>query len=468
MMTSTPRSAACTACVTVVTCSITSDPTSWACRTRSPGSPSAKETTAGRASSVQRNASVSNVCGMWLIANGRLVSFLTVSMSRLMAAVVRNSDPTPPRPPSFDTAAASSADVQVPMGAKMIGTSMPNRSQRAVFSICRLQAAMSDEGGATIPHVLSPTCASAATRGGNAHSTPRATADHEGVVAVFGDLPPEILVVAKRRDRVPDLLVILVGRRRLGVDLVRRLQASVHDGRRVRTQLRAGGDQTFQGLRIAGVVSRLHLDVGIARGGGNDRLVGLGQLVPFGQVDHEVQRGASFPPAGVIVELHHLIEAELLVVVRPDPFGGVDRAPLERRIDVAAGDLLRDHAELLQRLAGPATHAIPEAFQVFRLLELLIGPAAHLAARIAGRHAFHVEFAAERVDQLRAVAIVEPGILLTGVEPERGGAEQRPGRILPDIVIIGRVAHLDGAVLYGVEHLQCGHDLARGEGLDLE
>src|SRR5262249_61964649 len=119
-----------------------------------------------------------------------LAPHLTCDTCHWMTAVVRNRDPTPPRPPSFDPAAASSADVQVPMGAKMIGTSMPNRSQRAVFSICRLQAAMSDEGGATIPHVLSPTCASAATRGGNAHSTPRATADHEGVVAVFGDLPP--------------------------------------------------------------------------------------------------------------------------------------------------------------------------------------------------------------------------------------------------------------------------------------
>src|SRR6266851_4425732 len=307
---------------------------------------------------------------MWLIANGPLVSFLTVSMSRLMAAVVRNSDPTPPRPPSFDTAAASSADVQVPMGAKMIGTSMPNRSQRGVFSICRLQATTSDEGGVTIPHASSPTCASPATRGGDAHSTPRASADHKGVVAVFGDLPPEIFVVAKRYDRVPDLLVILVDRRRLGVDLVRGLQTGVHDRGRIHTQLRAGGDQPFQGLRIAGVVSRLHFNVGIARGGGNDRLVGLRQLVPFGQVDNEVQRGASFPPAGVIVELHHLIEAELLVVVRPDPFGGVDRAPLERRIDVAAGNLLRNHTELLQRPAGPATHAKPEALQVFRLLEL--------------------------------------------------------------------------------------------------
>src|SRR5215831_4713703 len=56
-------------------------------------------------------------------------------MSRLTAAVVRKSEPMPPSPPSLDTAAANSADVQVPMGARMIGTSMPRMSQSAVFNI---------------------------------------------------------------------------------------------------------------------------------------------------------------------------------------------------------------------------------------------------------------------------------------------------------------------------------------------
>src|ERR1700733_1885252 len=72
---------------------------------------------------------------MWLMAKGRLVSFFTSSMSRLMAAVVRNSVPMPPSPPALDTAAASSADVQVPIGARMTGTSIPNKSQRDVLSI---------------------------------------------------------------------------------------------------------------------------------------------------------------------------------------------------------------------------------------------------------------------------------------------------------------------------------------------
>src|ERR1043166_5796168 len=75
---------------------------------------------------------------MWLTANGLLVSFLTPSMSRLTLAGVRKSDPMPPSPPLFDTAAASSADVQVPIGARMIGTSMPNKSHRVVLSMCAI------------------------------------------------------------------------------------------------------------------------------------------------------------------------------------------------------------------------------------------------------------------------------------------------------------------------------------------
>src|ERR1700730_13231816 len=43
MLISPPLHAAGRVCATVVTCSITRAPTAWACRTRSPGSPSVKE-----------------------------------------------------------------------------------------------------------------------------------------------------------------------------------------------------------------------------------------------------------------------------------------------------------------------------------------------------------------------------------------------------------------------------------------
>src|SRR5258708_24144974 len=72
---------------------------------------------------------------MWFTAKFRLVSSFTASMSRLMAALVRNSDPMLPNAPSFDAAAANSADEALPMGARMIGTSMPRTSHSWVLSI---------------------------------------------------------------------------------------------------------------------------------------------------------------------------------------------------------------------------------------------------------------------------------------------------------------------------------------------
>ena len=79
-----------------------------------------------------------------------------------------------------------------------------------------------------------------------------------------------------------------------------------------------------------------------------DRLIVLRQRVPLVEIDEGEQHRAAFPPARIVVVRRDLVEAELLVVVGADPFGGVDGALLQRRIDVAAGDLLRHDAELLQ------------------------------------------------------------------------------------------------------------------------
>ncbi len=132
-----------------------------------------------------------------------------------------------------------------------------------------------------------------------------------------------------------------------------------------------------------------------------DRLIVLRQVGPGLRVDEEVELGTAFPPAGVVVELGDLVEAELLVVVRADPFGGVDRALFERRIDVAAGDLLRHDAELLQRQPAGAADAQLEALQVGDRLDLLAEPAAHLRAGVAGAEADDVVVLQEVVVELR-------------------------------------------------------------------
>src|SRR6516165_11267884 len=94
-------------------------------------------------------------------------------------------------------------------------------------------------------------CSAGWCGGADADSSPSTSADHESVVAVLGNLPPDIFVVAKCLYRVPNFLVIDVGRRSFGVDLDRRLQTGYHDRLRERTQLRARGDQTLQGFGVA-------------------------------------------------------------------------------------------------------------------------------------------------------------------------------------------------------------------------
>src|SRR5580765_5113518 len=103
-------------------------------------------------------------------------------------------------------------------------------------------------------------------------SAARARADHEGVVGVLGDLPPEIFVIAERHDRVPDLLEVGILGRGLGIHFVRGLEAGLHDVLREWAQLDAVRDQALQRGRIARIVARRLLDVDRARGGPKDRL----------------------------------------------------------------------------------------------------------------------------------------------------------------------------------------------------
>src|SRR5437588_12366778 len=77
-------------------------------------------------------------------------------------------------------------------------------------------------------------------------SDARAVADQVGVVGVFGDLPPQILVVAERQGRLPDLLEIGIRGRNLVVKFERGLQAGIHHAWRKRAQLRASRYQPLE------------------------------------------------------------------------------------------------------------------------------------------------------------------------------------------------------------------------------
>ena len=76
------------------------------------------------------------------------------------------------------------------------------------------------------------------------------------------------------------------------------------------------------------------------------------------------------------------MEAELLVVIRAEPFDGVDRAAFQRRIEVAAGQLLRHAADAREDGAAEAGDPHLEALQILDGLDLLAEPAAHLGAGV--------------------------------------------------------------------------------------
>ena len=66
------------------------------------------------------------------------------------------------------------------------------------------------------------------------------------------------------------------------------------------------------------------------------------------EIDEQRDLSAAFPPAGIVVVPGDLVQPELLVIVRTDPLGGIDRAAFERWINVGCGNLQRHNAELRQ------------------------------------------------------------------------------------------------------------------------
>src|SRR5262245_25475198 len=182
-------------------------------------------------------------------------------------------------------------------------------------------------------------------------------ADHEGIISVLSDLPPQILVVAESNDRIPNLFVVGIRGRGFRVHLFGSLQTSLHDRCRERPKLGAVGNQTLECLRVLCVIVRQLPRPAGASSRFEDGLIAFRQLVPFRKIDQHVVGGAALPPARIVIVPYDLIEAELLIVIGPYPFSCIDRAFLQRRIDVATGDLLRDNTELAKSFTGPAPDA---------------------------------------------------------------------------------------------------------------
>src|SRR5712671_392901 len=108
-----------------------------------------------------------------------------------------------------------------------------------------------------------------------------------------------------------------------------------------------------------------------------------------------------------------LEESELLVIIGTDPFRGVDRALLQRGIDVATGNLLRHRAKLLQYAPGKAADTEFKTLQIIDGIDFLAEPAAHLTARIASEKCVTIVAFVEFVQKLFAAPQHIPSLIET-------------------------------------------------------
>ena len=166
--------------------------------------------------------------------------------------------------------------------------------------------------------------------------------------------------------------------------------------------------------------------------------------------------------------LGDLVQTQLQIVIRADPFGRVNRAFFQRLVNLAAGDVLGDHAQTLQHAAGESTATKLQSLEVGNRVDLFAVPAAHLHAGITHGEVNNTDFGEVLTQQLQAIALVHPRCHLAAVQAEWNRAIQRVGGVFTEEIVRGRVGHLDGPVGHAVEHAKRRHQLARSMGGDRE
>ena len=114
----------------------------------------------------------------------------------------------------------------------------------------------------------------------------------------------------------------------------------------------------------------------------------------------------------------------------------------------------------LNHFASKTADAEFQALHVFHRLDFFTVPAAHLSACVAHWEVNHVVLSVKLTHQLAAVAFVHPSCHLTAVQTKRNGTTQSKCFVLTEEVVRGSVSHLNGAVLYAINHAECRHQFA--------
>ena len=220
------------------------------------------------------------------------------------------------------------------------------------------------------------------------------------------------------------------------------------------SQDRAFSNKFSQGRRIERVIARHHGHIGQRRSTADCRLVGIWQSIPALQVDHVHQCNAAFPPAGVIIVIGDLVEAQPCIIIGADKLGSINRAFLQCLVDITAGKELRHGTNFFQDLGAQTADADLQTLHIFQRIDLLAEPAPHLRASVSSRKTDDVVLAVKCLQKLHAITLIEPCIGHALVEAEGQTRSKGKGRILVDKIIGRRMGHVDQTILHGIQLAQ--------------
>src|SRR5262245_24978458 len=130
-----------------------------------------------------------------------------------------------------------------------------------------------------------------------------------------------------------------------------------------------------------------------------------------------------------------LVEAELFIIVRADPFGAVNCSFFQSRENIAAADLLRYYAQIRHNPAGESADPEFQPLEIVDRVDLLAEPYPHLAPGVAGHQSDDIELFVEVVQQVQAAAMNHPGLILPLVGTECDRRAKCEGGIFSEIII---------------------------------
>src|SRR5262249_13495877 len=168
-----------------------------------------------------------------------------------------------------------------------------------------------------------------------------------------------------------------------------------------------------------------------------------------------------------VIVAGNLVETQVHIEPRPDPFATIDSAGFEGRYDFAAGHVHNASTQSPENFATKPWHTVAQASEGFRRGDLADTPAAHLSTRIEAEKRLDVELPAERIPQLLTAAILHPREQFVRGEAEWDGCKETECRRLLFPIIIGGVIHIGKTGADRIENFECTHERAGRKDLDV-